>query len=257
MTAHQSHQGVPVKRDPLIVSARTSCADSCAEVSPGSDCGAGSIPSRARGDATPPVHRRASTASAFKPSGTSRRRPLFVSSSRTTPRERSTRSHVSPSASPCLRPVNRQNPTKSAGAALRLCRQQPIAASPRPHSAIAAGPAAPSPCGSSGRRPARALNDRCVRVPAPVTPRRKLSPAVREALRELGREGGKKGGPKGGKARWEGVSAEARRCPCSPRRRCTLVEEEAPVESRGRSAAVNIRSWPCRCSIEMSPLAAP
>jgi hypothetical protein len=43
-----------------------------------------------------------------------------------------------------------------------------------------------------------------------VTPRRKLDPAVREALRALGREGGKKGGPKGGKARWEGVSAEAR-----------------------------------------------
>jgi hypothetical protein len=44
-----------------------------------------------------------------------------------------------------------------------------------------------------------------------VAPRRKLDPAVREALRALGREGGKKGGPKGGKARWEGVSAEARR----------------------------------------------
>jgi hypothetical protein len=47
--------------------------------------------------------------------------------------------------------------------------------------------------------------------PVAVAPRRKLDPAVREALRELGREGGKKGGPKGGKARWEGVSAEARR----------------------------------------------
>jgi hypothetical protein len=47
--------------------------------------------------------------------------------------------------------------------------------------------------------------------PAVVAPRRKLDPAVREALRELGRIGGKKGGPKGGKARWEGVSAGARR----------------------------------------------
>jgi hypothetical protein len=44
-----------------------------------------------------------------------------------------------------------------------------------------------------------------------VASRRKLDPAVREALRALGREGGKKGGPKGGKARWEGVSADARR----------------------------------------------
>jgi hypothetical protein len=44
-----------------------------------------------------------------------------------------------------------------------------------------------------------------------VASRRKLDPAVREALRALGRIGGKKGGPKGGKARWEGVSAEARR----------------------------------------------
>jgi hypothetical protein len=44
-----------------------------------------------------------------------------------------------------------------------------------------------------------------------VASRRKLDPAVREALRALGRIGGKKGGPKGGKARWEGVSTEARR----------------------------------------------
>jgi hypothetical protein len=39
----------------------------------------------------------------------------------------------------------------------------------------------------------------------------KLDAAALEAFRELGRIGGKKGGPKGGKARWEGVSAEARR----------------------------------------------
>jgi hypothetical protein len=44
-----------------------------------------------------------------------------------------------------------------------------------------------------------------------VASRRRLDPAVREALRALGRIGGKKGGPKGGKARWKGVSADARR----------------------------------------------
>jgi hypothetical protein len=41
-------------------------------------------------------------------------------------------------------------------------------------------------------------------------PKVKLDAAAREAFRTLGRIGGKKGGPKGGKARWEGVSAEAR-----------------------------------------------
>jgi hypothetical protein len=39
----------------------------------------------------------------------------------------------------------------------------------------------------------------------------KLDAAALAAFRALGRIGGKKGGPKGGKARWEGVSAEARR----------------------------------------------
>lgn len=42
-------------------------------------------------------------------------------------------------------------------------------------------------------------------------PKVKLDAAALEAFRALGRIGGKKGGPKGGKARWEGVSAEARR----------------------------------------------
>jgi hypothetical protein len=39
----------------------------------------------------------------------------------------------------------------------------------------------------------------------------RLDAAALKAFRELGRIGGKKGGPKGGKARWEGVSADARR----------------------------------------------
>jgi hypothetical protein len=42
-------------------------------------------------------------------------------------------------------------------------------------------------------------------------PKVKLDAAALEAFRTLGRIGGKKGGPKGGKARWKGVSAEARR----------------------------------------------
>jgi hypothetical protein len=42
-------------------------------------------------------------------------------------------------------------------------------------------------------------------------PKVKLDAAALEAFRALGRIGGKKGGPKGGKARWKGVSAEARR----------------------------------------------
>jgi hypothetical protein len=39
----------------------------------------------------------------------------------------------------------------------------------------------------------------------------RLNAAALAAFRALGRIGGKKGGPKGGKARWEGVSVEARR----------------------------------------------
>jgi hypothetical protein len=44
-----------------------------------------------------------------------------------------------------------------------------------------------------------------------MRPKVKLDAAALEAFRALGRVGGKKGGPKGGKARWEGVSTEARR----------------------------------------------
>jgi len=39
----------------------------------------------------------------------------------------------------------------------------------------------------------------------------KLNSAALATFRALGRIGGRKGGPKGGKARWEGVSAQARR----------------------------------------------
>ncbi len=47
---------------------------------------------------------------------------------------------------------------------------------------------------------------------APMSrPKVRLDAAALEAFRTLGRIGGRKGGPKGGKARWEGVSAEARR----------------------------------------------
>jgi len=46
---------------------------------------------------------------------------------------------------------------------------------------------------------------------AAMRPKVKLDAAALEAFRALGRVGGKKGGPKGGKARWEGVSAAARR----------------------------------------------
>ena len=64
--------------------------------------------------------RRASTASALAQSGTSRGRSLLVRSKRTTPRARSTRSHVSPSTSPWRRPVKAANSTRSASALFLL-----------------------------------------------------------------------------------------------------------------------------------------
>src|SRR5438094_7428242 len=82
--------------------------------------------SQAREPNTSPLFfgpRRASTAPARLFSGTSRRLWFLVTLSRITPRARSTRSQVSPSASPLRRPVKRPNSTRTGRSAFHDSEQ--------------------------------------------------------------------------------------------------------------------------------------